>query len=176
MLLKPQSRIFLLITLAGIGTLVWNLRKSPTAPEPSTLQKSPSALQPAITSILASPPLPANSTPAATPILESENQVEPSPQQVFDAIDNLQFTFRDFAAALHSNPIGTNAEITASLLGENLKQIKFPIPEGSNHNDQGELCDAWNSPWFFHQLSGTQMEVRSAGPDRTLYTDDDFVR
>lgn len=95
---------------------------------------------------------------------------------MLDAIDNLEFTFRDFANALGGNPVGTNAEITAALLGDNAKQIKLSIPEGSTKNSQGELCDPWGTPWFFHQLSGTKMELRSAGPDRALYTDDDFVR
>jgi hypothetical protein len=95
---------------------------------------------------------------------------------VLDAIDNLEFTFRDFAAALGGNPVGTNAEITAALLGDNAKQIKLPIPEASTRNDEGELCDPWATPWIFHQLSGTKMEIRSAGPDRILYTGDDFVR
>ncbi len=97
-------------------------------------------------------------------------------QLVLDAIDNLQFTFRDFSSAIGSNPVGTNTEITAALFGDNLKQIKLPIPEGSTRNAQRELCDPWGSPWFFHQLSGAKMEIRSAGPDRILYTTDDFVR
>ncbi len=42
-------------------------------------------------------------------------------QPVLVAIDNLQFAFRDFANALGGNPVGTNAEITAALLGDNPK-------------------------------------------------------
>ncbi len=111
------------------------------------------------------------------PTTETATSISPQQRQlVLDAIDNLQFNFRDFSAALGSNPVGTNTEITAALLGDNLKQIKLPIPEGSTRNAQGELCDPWDSPWFFHQLSGTQMEIRSAGPDRIHYTQDDFVR
>ena len=40
---------------------------------------------------------------------------------------------------------------------------------------KGELCDRWGRPFFFHQLSGTKMEIRSAGPARQLWTDDDVV-
>jgi len=110
-------------------------------------------------------------------VVENRPVISPEDQKkALDAIDNLEFTFRDFASALGGNPVGTNAEITATLLGDNLKQVKLPIPAGSSQNDQAELCDPWNSPWFFHQLSGTKMEIRSAGPDRILYTTDDFVR
>lgn len=97
-------------------------------------------------------------------------------QQVLDAIDNLQFLIRDYQIALGGNPVGTNAEITASLLGDNLKQLKLELPRDAKLNDEQELCDPWGTPWFFHQLSGTKMEIRSAGKDRKLYTDDDFVR
>lgn len=97
-------------------------------------------------------------------------------EKVRAAIDNIEFTLRDYASALRGNPVGTNAEITAALLGDNEKQLKLEIPGGSTLNDQGELCDPWGSPWFFHQLSATKTEVRSAGPDRKLYSEDDFVR
>src|SRR5882724_10207329 len=73
------------------------------------------------------------------------------------------------------NPVGENADITAVLTGGNSLQLAF-IPK--NHpaiNARGELCDRWGTPFVFHQLSGTQMEIRSAGPDRKLYTPDDTV-
>ena len=71
------------------------------------------------------------------------------------------------------NPIGENAEITAALMGENRLGLAL-IPKGHRAlNDHGELCDRWGTPLRFHQLSGTQMEVRSAGPDRKFGTDDD---
>lgn len=121
--------------------------------------------------------------------LTNESQANPSPPQLptpsgtpeerqllFDAIDNLEFTFRDYANALGGNPVGTNAEITAALQGDNPNQLKLETPGGSSINRNGELCDPWGTPWFFHQLSARKMEIRSAGADRMLYTEDDFVR
>lgn len=73
------------------------------------------------------------------------------------------------------NPVGENVEITAALTGRNPLKLAL-IP--ANHpaiNRRGELCDRWTTPLFFHQISGTQMELRSAGPDRKLYTSDDLV-
>lgn len=96
-------------------------------------------------------------------------------QRVLDSIDNLEFTLRDFASSLGGNPVGTNAEITAALLGDNAKQIKLPIPQGSSINSLGELCDPWGNPWFFHQLSGKKTELHSAGPDGKMWNDDDVV-
>jgi len=73
------------------------------------------------------------------------------------------------------NPIGENAEITAALMGENRLGLAL-IPRGHRAvNERGELCDRWGTPFRFHQLSGTQMEVRSAGPDRKFATADDAL-
>lgn len=88
-------------------------------------------------------------------------------------LDQVQMTLRDFRTVHGENPVGTNAEITRALMGDNLKQIKLPVPSGSQLNAAGELSDRWGTPYFFHQVSKTQMEVRSAGPDRTMWTNDD---
>ena len=39
----------------------------------------------------------------------------------------------------------------------------------------GELLDAWGHPFHFHPLSRDHLEVRSAGPDGILFTDDDLT-
>ena len=71
------------------------------------------------------------------------------------------------------NPVGENAEITTALTGGNPARFAF-IPRGHRAiNARGELCDRWGTPFRFHQLSGTQMEIRSAGPDLKFGTADD---
>ncbi len=71
------------------------------------------------------------------------------------------------------NPFGQNREITEKLLGRNPKGLIF-LREGNRAlNRDGELCDRWGTPFFFHAVSGTRMEIRSAGPDRKLWTADD---
>lgn len=73
------------------------------------------------------------------------------------------------------NPVGENADITAALMGANPLGLAL-IPKGHPAvNARGELCDRWGTPFRFHQLSGSQMEVRSAGPDRRFATDDDAL-
>jgi hypothetical protein len=39
----------------------------------------------------------------------------------------------------------------------------------------GQLVDRWGTPYWFHPNSGNQMEIRSAGPDKNLFTLDDVV-
>ena len=73
------------------------------------------------------------------------------------------------------NPIGENAEITAALEGQNKLRFAFISPQNPAINARGELCDRWGTPFFFHALSGTQMEIRSAGPDKKMWTADDVA-
>ena len=73
------------------------------------------------------------------------------------------------------NPVGTNSEITAALTGANPLGLDL-IPAGHPAiNAAGELCDRWGTPFRFHQLSGSVMEISSAGPDRKFATVDDVV-
>jgi hypothetical protein len=84
--------------------------------------------------------------------------------------------FIAYRGAVHTgNPVGENSEITAVLTGRNKLGFAFIPPDNPAINPKGELCDRWGTPYFFHQLSGERMEIRSAGPDRRLWTADDEV-
>jgi hypothetical protein len=71
------------------------------------------------------------------------------------------------------NPVGENDEITLALCGANPLHFAFIAPTHPAINARGELCDRWGTPFRFHAWSGTQMEIRSAGPDRRFATGDD---
>jgi hypothetical protein len=73
------------------------------------------------------------------------------------------------------NPVGTNAEITAALTGRNQLRLSLIPTDHPAINKSGELCDRWGTPFFFHSESATRMEIRSAGPDRKMWNDDDVV-
>jgi hypothetical protein len=91
-------------------------------------------------------------------------------------VENVSRALRQYGAQFGGNPVGTNPEITAALNGGNPKQANFINPEaGMQVNGNGELVDAWDTPFFFHQLSGSETEVRSAGPDKIMWTPDDLV-
>jgi hypothetical protein len=84
--------------------------------------------------------------------------------------------FAAYRGALRTgNPVGENSEITAALTGRNKLGYAFIPPGIPAINAKGELCDRWGTPFFFHQLSGERMEIRSAGPDHRLWTADDEV-
>lgn len=74
------------------------------------------------------------------------------------------------------NPVGDNKEITAALTGKNRLKLALIPRDFPAINANGELCDRWGTPFFFHAESGTRMAVRSAGPDRKMWTPDDVVQ
>ena len=86
----------------------------------------------------------------------------------------IQQVFSHYRFAYKENPIGVeNFEITEQLLGKNPKKIIF-INADNPALRGNELIDQWNTPYFFHALSGQVMEVYSAGPDKILWTEDDI--
>jgi hypothetical protein len=91
-------------------------------------------------------------------------------------LEHVRMMVREFRDVVGENPVGTNAEIMTEVMGDNLKQAKIAAPEGHSLNGKGELVDRWGTPYFFHQVSKTQMEIRSAGPDRVMWTADDRQR
>jgi cytoskeletal protein RodZ len=90
-------------------------------------------------------------------------------------LDKARVVIHNYHAAFGQNPVGTNPEITAALMGKNPKQINFVADSGLRVNDKGEMVDAYGTPFFFHQISGQEMEIRSAGEDRAMWTYDDLV-
>lgn len=89
---------------------------------------------------------------------------------VSDAVDTFRSNFpRD------GNPVGSNAEITAALTGKNKLRLALIPPDHPAINAAGELCDRWGTPFFFHAESANKMEIRSAGPDRKMWNEDDVT-
>jgi hypothetical protein len=120
--------------------------------------------------------------PDSTPAAASPAPAGPaSPLQVTDippaiVLENMARAVRQYGTMFGGNPVGTNPEITSQLNGSNPKHINFiDAASGMRVNENGELIDPWGTPYFFHQLSGTDMEIHSAGPDKIMWTADDLV-
>lgn len=90
-------------------------------------------------------------------------------------VDKVNLMVRDYRTRMGENPVGTNAEIMKAIMGGNKAKATLGPPEGQTLNEQGELVDRWGVPYFFHQLSADHMEIRSAGPDKNMWTADDVL-
>ncbi len=119
-------------------------------------------------------------TVANQEISPSSTATAPTPEDAAlpaaTVLDNMRVVIHNYGATFGENPVGNNAEITAALAGKNPKQINFISDvAGLRVNGNGELVDAYGTPFFFHQLSGKVMEIHSAGEDRKMWTFDDLV-
>jgi hypothetical protein len=80
-----------------------------------------------------------------------------------------------YSKAFGGNPIGGNEDITSAMTGYDGKTGRVFPPRHRTIKD-GQLVDRWGTPYWFHPNAGNQMEIRSAGPDRQLFTLDDVVQ
>ena len=114
-------------------------------------------------------------TAAAVPVLAPWQAPQGGNADIESEVNKIKLMLRDYRTLMGENPVGTNAEIMKAIIGANPKGAKLGPPEGMSLNGGGELVDTWGTPYFFHQLSGTQMEIRSAGQDRKMWTGDDII-
>jgi hypothetical protein len=154
--------------------------KNSDGPPAAPVASQPGSPNSSLPQATAAPPVPgAPTTHTAAPVAAFAIPASPGdlPTNLPPAtvLENMRRTIRQFGDMFGGNPVGTNPEITRALAGDNPKHINFLKADGNRVNGQGELIDPWGTPYFFHQLSGSEMEVRSAGPDRRMYTSDDLV-
>jgi hypothetical protein len=187
-----------ILLVAGIALLLdLDSKQSPTAaspqqspasgepgsqpPSPSGLGNNPSS-SPSVSTSAAAASSPTTAPPLPVSLAERAGAVAPEtttpppdiPPEI--VVQNVRRAIRQFGSIFGGNPVGTNPEITSQLSGKNPKGINFIKPEtGMRVNGNGELVDPWGTPLFFHQLSATDTEVRSAGPDKRMWTSDDVV-
>lgn len=72
--------------------------------------------------------------------------------------------------------MGANEEFAAALRGRNRDQLRFLPDSHPCFNAQGQLIDRWGTPLFFHVKDRSRIDLRSAGPDRQMWTADDLHR
>lgn len=116
------------------------------------------------------PPPPAERSTLADALNAPTSDIRADLQIVNEVIQAFQTNF-----PREGNPVGTNPEITAVLTGKNKLRLALIPLDHPAINQAGELCDRWGTPFFFHAESAKKMEIRSAGPDRKMWNDDDAV-
>lgn len=71
--------------------------------------------------------------------------------------------------------VGSNEDVVRSLAGGNPEAVAFVSADNDFIDAEGRLLDRWGEPLFFHAESMTRIEIRSSGPDRDRFTDDDIL-
>ena len=129
--------------------------------------------------VMPGPVAAANPAAPSEPVKLAEPRPKPLPPEptepAREQTEAIALNIRQYRLRFGGNPVGSNAEIVRELDGANPAQARYLPSELKRLNENGELLDAWDTPYFFHQESADRMEVRSAGADRKLWTSDDIV-
>jgi hypothetical protein len=176
-----RSAIVAVVVIAVLVIGIWRSGPAPGTPafvpeksEPTKAASvAPNLVREVVEEDLRFLTLPAND-PLVGLVGEGLNQVGGSIERDLGIIDEVLAAWQTNFPG-QGNPVGLNVEITASLTGRNKLRLDLIPADHPAINVAGELCDRWGSPFIFHQISGDNMEFRSAGPDRVAYTEDDRV-
>jgi len=181
---KSRTRILLglaVVAAAGVGIGWWMgalLEKSAEAPaNPSWSDSSRSneiASRVAISTIHS--PAPGRTPLPGETILRDYGRTNLPPENDLTLLSHLMENFSLLVKGAADRPLSANEDWAAALRGSNPAHERFLPDHHAAFNDRGQLIDRWGTPLFFHALGGRRFELRSAGPDRTLWTDDDLHR
>jgi hypothetical protein len=85
--------------------------------------------------------------------------------------------FTHYRTRFRGFPAGEdNATFVNALTGENPGRIAVLNRDHPAIDAKGQLLDRWGEPFFFHLIGRDELEIRSAGEDRKLYTTDDLLQ
>jgi hypothetical protein len=182
---RQQLSLAIALGAAGVSVLLYFLlRPLHTPPRPATSAtlsapaRSTASTTPARDAdAVKSAPAPTNASATSSDAFPDIDQLNSPATSVRDDLTLLSNVFASWQTFFprDGNPWGDNRDITAVLSGKNARRVALIPPNHPAISPDGELLDRWGTPLLFHQLSGTAMELRSAGPDRIFYTADDTV-
>lgn len=78
--------------------------------------------------------------------------------------------------AAANRPLSANEDWADLFRGRNGTHEELLPAQHVALNAQEQLIDRWQTPLFFHALGGGRYEIRSAGPDKLMWTADDLQR
>ncbi len=110
-----------------------------------------------------------------SPLAPELNSSQFSPQHDVDVLHTLLRQYLRRLGHREGLPIGNDTDLAKVLGGQNpMKYATLPPSHPALASD-GRLRDRWGSPYFVHPIAEQTFEIRSAGPDRQLFTSDDLI-
>jgi len=179
--MRRANLLLLLVCLALIAGLLILAALQHLAEKPVPAGPLPAHNETAI-ALAAAPPTPARpalAPPAAAAVSQTGHPdaaafgtpAIPHEREPELLLGFLEFFRREFGAFPSGNE---NPHFLNALAGSNPSGLViFPLDHPRVSPD-GELLDAWGTPFHFHSISRDHLEVRSAGPDKALFTEDDL--
>lgn len=177
---RPSFYILTLLLLVLIG-LVYYITRAVNSPElkaaiakAKATKDAQSQTNQAMKPVDSTAEIASNIDPELKKLADELNAPGGSPQRDLEVLREFMNLYNK--AYRSGNPVGLNEDITGALTGTADPTRKGHLfPRSSPAIKNGQLVDRWGTPFWFHAESSTKMEIRSAGPDRSLFTSDDVI-
>lgn len=181
----PCHRPFFRHILTRVGfiavfvLLAWRLiYQKESSPAPSPIIPREEIIPPGIVVTESSPVVPPPPTADGFPgdrLLGAYGNPAQPPRDDVVAMARAISSFLVIDKQAASRPLSANEEWSAALRGlrpgtERWISDRLPV-----FDPQYRLIDRWGTPLIFHALGGKQWEIRSAGPDRKAWNEDDLL-
>ena len=178
--MKRTGLWFGLIITAGL--LVWLLARRPAAPvsiqAPATPEAPPAAsgIRVTTTPILQGPDPGALRPTIGEEMLRDYGSPSTTPINDLKLLGGLINNMGLLVKNLYERPMSGNEDWAKALRGLNPAHERFLPDNYRIFNSDGLLVDRWGTALFFHPTGYKQFDIRSAGPDRKMWTADDIHR
>jgi hypothetical protein len=178
--MMPRWRtLAVVLLLTGCAVLIWKQSgPSPGKPAPESTVVQQEIIPPGIVVTESSPVVPPPPSTDAAPgdrLLGDYGRAESPPQNDLVLLAHAISNFLLIDKQATDRPLSANAEWSAALRGKRPGTEPWLSDHSPVLDSEQRLIDRWQTPLFFHALGNKQWEIRSAGPDRTLWTDDDLL-
>ena len=171
----------LLFAVGLVGWLIFSRSRQAMPPAESQPEVAPGPVAaPGITVISTpSPPAPPEEVAQSLPgeiMLQDFGDPGTPPANDLKLMAGLIRNMGFLVKSLKDRPLSGNEDWAAALRGANPAQQRFLPDQHRVFNEEGLLVDRWGTPLFFHPIARKEYEIRSAGPDKKMWTADDLHR
>ena len=170
--------IAILFAALLVGALLWWSRHRPPAPpvQPVPTERVATGLVETVSSPAAASVDPGQPALLGDKLLRDYGEPGSKPEHDLTLMARLMDNFQLVGKAAANRPLSANEDWADALRGRNPAHERFLSDSHRAFNTNHQLVDRWGTPLFFHALGGGRFELRSAGPDKKLWTADDIHR
>lgn len=165
--MRRKSIILLSLLLVCLAVYVWKKEEQPAKPAQGI--------------VLPTPPPPTPESEQLPPgnligekLLHNYASEGTTLRDDLQGISRLSLSYITLVKNHANRPIGCNADLADAFRGKNPYKQRFLPDTHPVFNAEGQLIDRWQTPLFIHTLSAGRWDIRSAGPDKKLWTTDDL--
>ncbi len=110
-----------------------------------------------------------------SPLAKELHSQDLSPQHDVDILHALLRQYLRHLKNRPAVPIGNDSDLAKALTGHNPMRLTVLPSDNPALCADGRLRDRWGTPYFLHPQGRNTYEIRSAGPDRKLFSADDLL-